>query len=79
MFFYYYCGNLILGVTLTYILYIVVDRPFFSLFKISSDKKIALLSRNVDIYEKGFEPPSVKIANDPLFNLSEISDRAAGL
>ena len=37
MFFYYFCGNFVFTITLTNILYVFIDRPFFSLIKNSYD------------------------------------------
>lgn len=44
MFFYYFCGNFVFTLVLTNILYVFVDRPFFSLIKNDFDIQMAYKS-----------------------------------
>lgn len=55
MFFYYFCGNFVFGLTLTNILYVFVDRPFYALMTLSyaKEKASADPKSNIEEFKQG--------------------------
>ena len=55
MFFYYFCGNFVFGLTLTNILYVFVDRPFYAFMTLSFAKERAAADpkSNIEEFKQG--------------------------